>query len=84
MIRRARRLLESFEWQSAQNQTNTTQLPLFDAPAEMQIDESPAEPNTIHPAIEQLNEINPDELTPRAALDALYQLKALLDDQNLT
>ncbi|HHJ80148.1 MAG TPA: DNA mismatch repair protein MutS [Candidatus Tenderia electrophaga] len=31
-----------------------------------------------HPATEKLTEIDPDELTPRQALEALYQLKQLL------
>ena len=31
-----------------------------------------------HPATEKLAEINPDDLTPRQALEALYQLKQLL------
>ena len=33
-----------------------------------------------HPALDQLREIDPDTLTPREALDALYRLKALLPD----
>ena len=28
-----------------------------------------------HPAVEMLDKISPDELTPRAALDLIYQLK---------
>jgi DNA mismatch repair protein MutS len=31
-----------------------------------------------HPAIERLKSIDPDRLTPREALDAIYQLKSLL------
>ena len=31
-----------------------------------------------HPALEQLASIDPDSLTPREALDALYALKGLL------
>ncbi|MEL5849699.1 MAG: DNA mismatch repair protein MutS [Candidatus Igneacidithiobacillus chanchocoensis] len=33
-----------------------------------------------HPALRALAEIDPDECTPRAALDALYRLRQLLDD----
>ena len=32
-----------------------------------------------NPALATLNELNPDELTPREALDALYRLKSLAD-----
>ncbi len=37
---------------------------------------TPAPP---HPALEQLAELDPDELTPRQALDALYRLRRLLE-----
>jgi DNA mismatch repair protein MutS len=36
-----------------------------------------SEPAT-HPAIDRLQAIDPDRLTPREALDALYELRALL------
>jgi DNA mismatch repair protein MutS len=36
------------------------------------------EPEATHPALEKLTEIDPDSLTPREALDALYALKGLL------
>ena len=32
-----------------------------------------------NPVLDKLEDIDPDELTPRAALDFIYQLKALLD-----
>ena len=35
-------------------------------------------PEMPNPAIEALREIEPDELTPKQALEALYRLKALL------
>jgi len=31
-----------------------------------------------HPAVDALANINPDELTPKQALDALYKLRALI------
>ena len=34
-----------------------------------------------HPALEALSALEPDELTPREALDRMYQLKQLLRDQ---
>ena len=47
------------------------------APSRHEAHEAPedAEP---HPALEQLETIDPNELTPRQALDALFALKALL------
>jgi DNA mismatch repair protein MutS len=48
-------------------------LPLFAAAA-------PRKPEpAASPALDRLRAIDPDSLTPRAALDALYELKALLD-----
>jgi DNA mismatch repair protein MutS len=43
------------------------------------VPEEPATPE--HPLLERLRAIKPDELTPRAALDALYELRQQLDDQ---
>ncbi|KZD12927.1 DNA mismatch repair protein MutS [Oceanibaculum pacificum] len=51
-------------------------LPLFAAMAPKPPAASPAGPS---PAEAALAEINPDELTPRGALDALYRLKGLLE-----
>jgi DNA mismatch repair protein MutS len=33
----------------------------------------------VHPVLAQLDALQADDLTPKQALDALYQLKALLD-----
>ena len=38
----------------------------------------PNDEPTPHPALDQLRELDPDTLTPKAALDMLYALKALL------
>ncbi|NKC16124.1 MAG: DNA mismatch repair protein MutS [Gammaproteobacteria bacterium] len=45
-----------------------SQMSLFDAPAP-------------HPVLETLEQLNPDELSPRAALEALYALRALIDPE---
>ena len=38
--------------------------------------DAPAEPEYMpHPVLTELTELNPDQLTPRQALDFLYQLK---------
>jgi len=39
----------------------------------------PADEPPPHPALDQLRELDPDTLTPKAALDMLYALKALTD-----
>ena len=51
-------------------------LPLFSALAPRPV----ARSGGPDPALEALDAVDPDELTPRAALDALYRLKALRRD----
>ncbi len=57
-----------------ENTAATTTLPSKTAP-EPQLGLFEPQP---HPATDKLGEINPDDLTPRQALEALYQLKQLL------
>ena len=65
VIARARALLDTLERRHPQqNQHEAPQLPLFDRP---------------HPALAALSELDPDRLTPREALDALYRLRALIE-----
>ncbi|WP_301103157.1 DNA mismatch repair protein MutS [Propionivibrio sp.] len=75
VVRAARRQLREFEQRAA---INPLQPDLFAAPlssyAEPVDVELNPEPN---PAMARLATIKPDELTPRQALDALYELKAL-------
>jgi DNA mismatch repair protein MutS len=72
LVRQARQTLEALE---AQAQAGQAQVDLFAAaptpPA------APA-PSPVH---EALARIQPDTLTPREALDALYRLKSLLNDE---
>ena len=70
VLKAARRQLHEFEQRAA---INPQQPDLF-APA---FAPEPVEPPE-HPAIERLSTIDPNELTPKQALDALYELKALL------
>ncbi|WP_428603743.1 DNA mismatch repair protein MutS [Sedimenticola sp.] len=67
IIKRAAQRLRELEL-SAQRHTDqhASQLSLF-----------AAEPELISPVLEALEQLNPDELTPREALDALYRLKSL-------
>ncbi len=69
VVRAARKQLREFEQRAT---VDPLQPDLF-AQGEPELAE--AEP---HPAIEQLAAIDPDSLTPREALDALYALKGLL------
>jgi DNA mismatch repair protein MutS len=73
VIREARAYLKELEAHSLESRPPTPQaeLPLT-APAEEPADESP------HPALAALEEANPDELSPREALELLYRLHGLL------
>ena len=62
-------LLDEFEQRAA---VDPLQPDLF-----AQGDPEPVEPEP-HPVVEQLAGLDPDSLTPREALDALYTLKGLL------
>ncbi|MBI4740130.1 MAG: DNA mismatch repair protein MutS [Betaproteobacteria bacterium] len=70
VVKAARRQLREFEQRAA---INPLQPDLFATPYAPEPPD-PAE----HPAVERLSAIAPDELTPKQALDALYELKALL------
>ncbi|TSH89146.1 DNA mismatch repair protein MutS [Verticiella sediminum] len=74
VLRMAQRELEKLEWRSEPR----PQLSLFDAPAGA----APAQPEPAPaPALEALAALDPDVMSPREALDALYHLKSLLADQ---
>jgi len=73
VVRAARKQLREFEQRAA---VDPLQPDLFaqDFPAEQAEASEPAP----HPVVEHLGAIDPDSLTPREALDALYALKGLL------
>ena len=72
------RLLEE-EGQKASPEDLIADLPLFAAARPKSVvGVSAPEPAAPSPALAALNEINPDELTPKQALEALYRLKALI------
>ena len=50
---------------------------MFSLPEEAAPEHSPAEPGppAAHPLLQELAALHPDELTPRQALDLLYQLQ---------
>jgi DNA mismatch repair protein MutS len=68
LVRQARATLEALE---AQQRAGDAQVDLFAAPP---VAAQPAEPSAVDAA---LAAIDPDALTPREALDALYRLKGL-------
>jgi DNA mismatch repair protein MutS len=72
VLRAARRQLREFEQRAS---INPLQPDLFASALANAADAS--EP-AIDPALERLRSVDPDQLTPREALDALYELKALL------
>lgn len=49
-------------------------------PTQRQTPDSPQTPEKIHPLVEALKVVDPDELTPKEALELLYILKELRDD----
>ncbi|MDJ0860224.1 MAG: DNA mismatch repair protein MutS [Dinoroseobacter sp.] len=78
VVTRAREVLDRLEKGDRQGQTATADLledlPLFStAVPEAPIRQSSAK----DPVLEALDEISPDELTPREALDLIYQLKTI-------
>lgn len=73
VITRAREVLAALEQGEAGTSPKAVidDLPLFSAAR------APAPQPAHSPALDKLNELNPDELTPREALEMLYALKAL-------
>ncbi|HYD97050.1 MAG TPA: DNA mismatch repair protein MutS [Noviherbaspirillum sp.] len=81
VIRAARRHLAVLEAHSVQS---TPQFDLFASPPAALVEEEEHErgPDAAVTAVrDALAEIDPDAMTPREALDALYRLRALLDQQ---
>jgi DNA mismatch repair protein MutS len=73
VILRARERLRELEQNAQQHaELQQAQIPLFDMTSSSEPEISEAE--------KLLEEINPDELTPRQALEALYRLKEALDE----
>ena len=80
VIKEAQKRLKILEKQQHQHLQNTVQTDLFSAidnKIETHFVERIIEVQTHSPALELLQNIDVDELTPRQALEQLYQLKAL-------
>ncbi len=73
VVRDARRHLVQLENREAAHLAGGAQADLFAPPPEPAADAEP------HPALAALREIDPDTLTPRQALDRLYELRRLAD-----
>ena len=67
VIRAARRHLQALEQQSLSR----------DGQTDLFVSVSPAAEPARHPALDLLDEVNPDELSPRDALELVYRLKKL-------
>ncbi len=76
VVERARSVLDQLESQNRDNPADTLidDLPLFSTAPAKPSSPTPSAPSKLDEEIEALN---PDELTPRDALEALYRLKAL-------
>ncbi len=81
VIERASDVLAALEERRSQTDTTDTidDLPLFNTTRPVSAYTDTGKKSAV---IEKLAEIFPDELTPREALDALYRLKTLLDEEN--
>lgn len=80
VLRRASQVLTMLEDQrDRQNQAET--LPLFATTEPDTTSSEVCEPAPLsHPAIDLLDDLDPDQMAPRDALDALYRLKSLRDE----
>jgi DNA mismatch repair protein MutS len=78
VIRAARKHLAALEAQSVQS---TPQFDLFAGGFNDLAAEEPQQGKAVSAVIEALATIDPDSLSPRDALDALYRLKSLADQQ---
>jgi DNA mismatch repair protein MutS len=73
VVKNAQKRLDQLE---AEKRAMTAQVDLFDMPAESD-QETPANAEHVNLILEKLNEIDPDELSPREALQLIFQLKGL-------
>lgn len=71
VIRAAKHKLASLEANAPAEQTSKANVPATDHHTQMSLLDEP------HPLALAMDEINPDELSPKAALDLIYQLKSL-------
>ena len=75
VVARARKLLGEFE------RGSRTDSPLFAAAEREEIADNQKAATEPHPALAALRKTNPDSLAPREALDALYELRKLAEEE---
>ncbi|HEC00731.1 MAG TPA: DNA mismatch repair protein MutS [Sphingomonadales bacterium] len=83
VVERASQVLHSLEEGADRGQkidNMADDLPLFSALQDRVRQDRPPQDNPAHKVTAALSDIHPDELSPRAALDILYQLKKLQQD----
>ncbi len=78
VLQRAETILQTIS-RKGEIQNTVASMPLFDSVAQAQPSETISKTSKIE---EHLKTVNPDHLTPKDALDALYTLRALLDDDS--
>ncbi|MEE2950342.1 MAG: DNA mismatch repair protein MutS [Pseudomonadota bacterium] len=81
VVERARQVLAELERseQGEKRETFLDDLPLFSAAVRRQAE--PAAPSAeVHPLVAEVEALDPDAMTPREAMEALYRLKAKLRD----
>lgn len=74
VVKNAQKRLDKLE---AEQRANSPQTSLFDPPVAQVANTQAPLPEAVELILEKLAEIDPDECTPRQALDALFQLKQL-------
>jgi DNA mismatch repair protein MutS len=79
VVKAAKRQLREFEQRASINAAHPLQPDLF---AAIPVISGPPEQTApeAHPALERLTAIDPNELTPKQALDALFELKSLVNE----
>ncbi len=78
-VKRAEAVLKMLE-ERGQGQSAMSELPLFAAALDAPRDETDDEPCHETVIINALNALDPDAMTPKDALNALYRLKSILDE----
>ncbi|MEM1431877.1 MAG: DNA mismatch repair protein MutS [Pseudomonadota bacterium] len=81
VIERARIVLDALEKGEREGERTPKAL-IDDLPLFAAAPPSPAPVNMTHPALDRLRGLAPDDLSPREALDALYDLKRAVDEES--
>ncbi|MXP64443.1 DNA mismatch repair protein MutS [Roseomonas sp. M0104] len=77
VVQRAGAVLTALEQRAAGLEPLAEELPLFSGAATAPTAAAPQPPGAFHPVLDALESLNPDTLSPREALEALYRLRML-------